>query len=51
MHALRRADDRIDRTCVDAQRAADAPGFIDSRDGERSMLAVSTIERNDGAAG
>ena len=46
-----RADDRIDRARIDAQRAADAPGFIDARDRERRVLAVRAIESNDGAAG
>ena len=44
MHALRRADDRIHRASLDAQRAADASRLVDESDGARLVLAAGGIE-------
>ena len=46
VHALARADDRIDRTCLYAERATDAQGLVD--DGEREWLldSVCRIQRH-----
>ena len=51
VHALRGADDRVDGARVDAQRAADAPGFVDSGDGERRLCAAFRIEPDRGSSG
>jgi len=46
MHALGRADDRVDRTCLDAERASDAVIFLDTRDDPRSLDAALGVERS-----
>ena len=51
VHSLRRADDRIGRAGVDAQRAADTGGFVDAGDLQRAGFTACAIERNDRAAG
>jgi len=51
MHPLRRADDRIDGTRLDAERAADAGRFIDPRRPQRAGLAACGVERHDGTSG
>ncbi len=51
MHALRRADDRVDGTCVDAQRAAYAAAFVDDGDSQRRMDAAARVERNGRTSG
>ena len=45
MHQLVAAHDRIDRTCLEAQRATDAPGFVDDGHRTRRFSAVVQIER------
>src|SRR5581483_3159171 len=47
MHHFGRADDRVDRTGLDALRAADAGFLVDDRDLARLLDAVGGIERND----
>lgn len=45
VHLLRRADDRIDRTRLNAQGAADAARFVDTREPERAIAAAAWIQR------
>lgn len=47
MHLLRRTDDRIDRTRLQTQRAADTKIFIDDRKRPGPFHAVIGIQRND----
>jgi len=51
MHALGGADDCVDGTRVDAQRAADAPGFVDAGDCKGRRRAERWIERGRGPSG
>ena len=44
VHALRRADDRVDGTCVDAQRAADARALVDHCHTQRTGLPACGVE-------
>jgi hypothetical protein len=46
VHLLRRADDRVDRARLQAQRAADAQAFVDECDGARMLGAVHRIQWN-----
>jgi hypothetical protein len=46
MHALRRADDGVDRARFDAQRASDADRFVDAGECERMGLAAAPIQRD-----
>jgi len=45
MHALRRADDRIDGAGVDAKRAAYAAALVDDRDTRRPVRAAARVQR------
>jgi len=45
VHQLGRADDRIGRASLDAQRAADARCFVDERERERLRVPARSIER------
>src|SRR5262245_26583686 len=45
MHKLRRADDGVDRTSLNAERAADAARFIDNRDLPWLVDAASLVQR------
>jgi DNA-binding IclR family transcriptional regulator len=45
VHALLRADDRIDRTGLDAERATDALRLVDERNQQGSFLAACGIDR------
>jgi hypothetical protein len=45
VHYLRRPDDGIDGAGLDAQRAADAVGFVDARDQRSLVFAPRRIER------
>jgi DNA invertase Pin-like site-specific DNA recombinase len=45
VHPLRGADDRVDRTGIDAEFAADAEIFVDDRDGERLFMPVCRVQR------
>ena len=51
VHPLRGADDRVDGTRVDAQRAADARILVDSRNDQRAGLAAGPVERDGRASG
>jgi len=51
MHALRRADDGVDRARFDAQRASDADRFVDAGECERMGLAAAPIQRDALATG
>jgi hypothetical protein len=51
VHALGSADDCIDGARIDAQRAPDAPGFVDPRHRERRRLTMGAVERDNWAAG
>jgi len=46
VHALGRTDDRVDRTGLDTERAADAPLLVDQRRGERLFDAMRRVERD-----
>ena len=46
---LARADDAVDRAGLDAQGAADAPGFVDARQPQRAFAAAVGIQRRDAA--
>ena len=46
MHALLRAEDRIDRTGGDAQRAANARGFVDDGNEQWAVRAAFWSERS-----
>jgi len=48
VHALGRADDRVHRAGLDAQRAADARGFLDVDDAARRLVAERRVERQFG---
>src|SRR5690349_8025078 len=50
MHAFGCADDGIDRACLYAERAADAPVFVDQCGGRRLLDAICGIERYDVAS-
>ena len=50
MHPLRRADDRVDRACLDAQRAADARALVDARDVQRARAAPRDVSSGGGVA-
>jgi hypothetical protein len=45
VHALRRADDRIDRTRIDAERTADAQRLVDDGDLQWPFAPVRRIQR------
>src|SRR5690348_16816502 len=45
MHALLRADDRVDGARGDAKRTADARRFVDARDAQRTRHAARGVER------
>ncbi len=51
MHALLRADDRVDRAGLNAQRATDAGGLVDDGQQQRPMFAAAGVERLLRAAG
>jgi hypothetical protein len=51
MHPLGGADDRVDRTCLQAEGAADARLLVDHRERARRLAAALGIERQFGAAG
>ena len=48
MHLFGRTEDGIDRAGLDAQGAADAPGFVDHSQGSRCFKAVGRIQRQGG---
>ncbi len=49
VHPFRCADDRIYRTCLDAERAANARVLVDTRDLERPWQTARRIERRSGS--
>ena len=51
MHQLVAADDRVDRTGLDAERAADAPVLVDDREPARTLEPVLGVERQRLAGG
>ena len=48
MHVLVGADDGVDRTGLDAQRAADAVRLVDAGHQQRTGLAAAQVERQGG---
>ena len=50
VHAARPADDRVDRACLDADRAADAACLVDDGDGERHLDAAARVDTRARAA-
>jgi len=48
VHVFVRAHDGVDRTGLDAQRTADAVGFIDARDQQRARFAAFQVQGQDG---
>ena len=50
MHALGRADDRVDGAGIDAQRAAYAAALVDERDPKRRRGTEGSVERDNVAS-
>jgi hypothetical protein len=51
VHPLRGADDRINGTGIDAQRAADAGCFVDAGEAKSARLPAAAVERQGRASG